>query len=57
MMVDEQKITSDDLFKISASLSLIGDGLALLALKKAEEESNNQKAISAAINRLIRKRP
>ncbi|WP_155973149.1 hypothetical protein [Paenibacillus sp. Leaf72] len=56
-MANEQKITSDDLFKISASLSLIGDGLALLALKKAEEESNNQKAISTAINRLIRKRP
>ncbi|WP_338556298.1 hypothetical protein [Paenibacillus sp. KS-LC4] len=56
-MAHEQKITSDDLFKISASLSLIGDGLALLALKKAEAESVNQKAMTAALNRLIRKRP
>ncbi|WP_172455637.1 hypothetical protein [Paenibacillus sp. BIHB 4019] len=57
MMSDEPKITSSDLFKISASLSLFGYGLALVALEKADADGDNEKAVTAALNRLIRKRP
>ncbi|MGG4144195.1 hypothetical protein ABEW34_13805 [Paenibacillus algorifonticola] len=56
-MSDEQKITSNDLFKISASLSLFGYGLALVALEKADADGGNEKAVTTALNRLIRKRP
>jgi hypothetical protein len=38
-MSADKQITSDDLFKIAASLTLVGDSLALLSIEKASEES------------------
>ena len=42
MSVNKQ-ITADDLAKIAATLQILGDGLALLALEKADEETQESK--------------
>ena len=44
MSVNKQ-ITSDDLAKIAATLNLIGDGLALLALEKAARKRKKVRII------------
>ncbi|OMF22535.1 hypothetical protein BK133_26215 [Paenibacillus sp. FSL H8-0548] len=38
-MSADKQISSDDLLKLAASLTLVGDALALLAVEKAVEES------------------
>ncbi len=61
MSVNKQ-ITADDLAKIAATLQLIGDGLALLALEKADEETQESKdnteivAVTRALNNLLNRK-
>lgn len=61
-MSADKQITSDDLFKLSASLSLVGYSLALLALERADEdgeeaaesqERKGKKKMKVAVNRMI----
>ncbi|WP_141503642.1 hypothetical protein [Paenibacillus luteus] len=61
-MSADKQITSDDLFKLSASLSLVGYSLALLALEKADEdaegaterqERKGKKKMKVAVHRMI----
>lgn len=42
-MSDDNKITADDLAKIAASLSVIGYGIALLALEKTSSEKRSKR--------------
>jgi hypothetical protein len=63
-MSADKQITSDDLFKLSASLSLVGYSLALLALERADEDGESEgaaesqerkgkKKMKVAVNRMI----
>lgn len=63
-MSADNKITSDDLLKLAASLSIVGYSLALLAVEKAGEESaensrnkesKDKKQMTAALNRMYKR--
>ncbi|WP_339205194.1 hypothetical protein MHH56_29565 [Paenibacillus sp. FSL K6-3182] len=59
-MADKKEIKSEELAKLSASLSALGYGLILLSLERADQESMERKGkenekMSAAVNRLYRR--
>jgi len=59
-MADKKEIKSEELAKLSASLSAVGYSLILLSLERADQESlesdgKERKKMSAAINKLYRR--
>ncbi|MFC5650986.1 hypothetical protein ACFPYJ_18095 [Paenibacillus solisilvae] len=64
-MTDSIRITADDLAKIAITLTILGDGLGLLAIEKAVAEEKAGKAakdnkdaevMKLALNNLINRR-
>lgn len=55
--MSDNEITSENLSKISVTFSILGYGLALLALEKADSENKDKKSMSAALNRLLKNSP
>ncbi|MEV5030710.1 hypothetical protein [Paenibacillus sp. LPE1-1-1.1] len=57
-MAANKKITSDDLAKISVSLSLVGYGIGMLALERADkdsEDNRDKKQMMKAVNHLFKR--
>ncbi|SDW70185.1 hypothetical protein [Paenibacillus sp. CF384] len=54
-MPEQKQITADDLAKISSTLAIIGYGIGILALEKADSEKRSQQKMSAAIKQLMKR--